>query len=231
MTVRLGIEYVRSIGTDLSKRIAAGRPYESMEDLVRRCGLTQPQVEALATAGAFECFGLDRRSALWAAGAVSQSRPGRLAGIVTGVTAPTLPGMSEVEEAAADLWATGITPTTSPVEFVRPRLDELGVVTASGLAGVEAGARVLVAGVVTHRQRPATAGGTTFLNLEDETGLVNVICSKGVWARYRSDARSAPALLIRGKLERADGVMNVIAERIQALPLSVSGTHKSRDFR
>ena len=67
--------------------------------------------------------------------------------------------------------------------------DELGVLTASALRTAEAGRRVLVGGVVTHWQRPATAGGTTFLNLEDETGMVNVICSRGVWTHYRRVAR------------------------------------------
>jgi error-prone DNA polymerase len=114
-------------------------------------------------------------------------------------------------------------------QFARPRLDALGVTTAAGLATAEPGSRVLVAGVVTHRQRPATAQGTTFLNLEDETGLVNVICSKGVWARHRRVARSSPALLIRGRLERAEGVITVVAERMEALPLATST--RSRDFR
>ena len=84
-------------------------------------------------------------------------------------------------------------------------------------------------GVVTHRQRPATAQGTTFLNLEDETGLVNVVCSRGLWTRYRRVARSAAALLVRGRLERADGVVNVVADRLDRLPLSV--VTRSRDFR
>jgi error-prone DNA polymerase len=94
---------------------------------------------------------------------------------------------------------------------------------------VDNGSRVLVGGVVTHRQRPATASGITFLNLEDETGLVNVICSKTVWARHRRVARESPALVIRGMLERVDGVTNVVAERIDKLELSVRST--SRDFR
>ena len=73
--------------------------------------------------------------------------------------------------------------------------------------------------MVTHRQRPATASGTTFINLEDETGLVNVICSKGCWTRYRVVARSSPALLIRGHLEASEGVVNVIADKIEPLPI------------
>jgi error-prone DNA polymerase len=84
---------------------------------------------------------------------------------------------------------------------------------------------------VTHRQRPATAKGTIFVNLEDETGILNVICSAGVWANYRRVARSSPALLIRGRLERAEGVTNLIAERIESLSLSTPSTTKSRDFR
>ncbi len=68
-----------------------------------------------------------------------------------------------------------------------------------------------------------------FVNLEDETGLVNVVVSKGCWARHRRIARSAPALLVRGRLERAEGVINVIAEKLEPLPLSAPT--KSRDFR
>ena len=86
-----------------------------------------------------------------------------------------------------------------------------------------------MAGIVTHRQRPATAQGTTFLNLEDETGLVNVICSREVWAHHRRVARSAGALVVRGRLERVDGVVNIVADRIEALTLS--GRTASRDFR
>jgi error-prone DNA polymerase len=228
--VRLGIEYVRHIGEDLAKRIAEGRPYKSMEDVSRRCGLTQPQVEALATAGAFGCFDVERRSALWSAGAVVQARPDRLPGIVTGEVAPTLPGMTPVEENRADLWATSLSATSYPTEFIRAELDGLGVVPSAGLPGVEADSRVLVAGVVTHRQRPATAGGTIFLNLEDETGLINVIVGYGVWLRYRRVARSAPALLIRGQLEKVEGVIIVVADRITALDLQAT-TIKSRDFR
>jgi error-prone DNA polymerase len=115
------------------------------------------------------------------------------------------------------------------VQFARERLDELGAVPAEGLAVVPSGTRVLVGGVVTHRQRPATASGTTFLNLEDETGLINVICSKGVWTRYRRVGRSAAALLVRGRLERAEGVVNVIADQLRPLPLAAPT--RSRDFR
>ncbi|HEV3399355.1 MAG TPA: error-prone DNA polymerase, partial [Actinomycetes bacterium] len=227
--VRLGLGYVRSLGEDLAERVAEGRPYASMAELVRRTGVGEGQVEALATAGAFGSLGLERRAALWAAGAVAQARADRLPGTVVGAEAPRLPGMSPVELGAADLWATGLSGDSHPVQFARQRLDELGAVAAEGLAVVPPGTRVLVGGVVTHRQRPATAGGTTFLNIEDETGLINVICSKGVWARYRRVGRSAAALLVRGRLERAEGVINVIADQLRPLPLAAST--RSRDFR
>ena len=227
--VRLGLGYVRSLGEEVAERVAEGRPYASMADLVRRTGVGEGQVEALATAGAFGSLGLERRGALWAAGAVAQARADRLPGTAVGAEAPRLPGMSPVELGAADLWATGLSGDSHPVQFARERLDSLGAVAADGLAAVPPGARVLVGGVVTHRQRPATAGGTTFLNLEDETGLINVICSRGVWTRYRRVARSAAALLVRGRLERAEGVVNVIADQIRPLPLAAST--RSRDFR
>jgi error-prone DNA polymerase len=232
--VRLGLSAVRGIGDELAAELAAGRPYAGPEDLARRVALSLPQLEALATSGAFGCFGMTRREALWAAGAVAQmgtDRHGaqRLPGIVTGVDAPPLPAMAGDETARADLWATGVSPEGHPTRFVRAHLASLGVVTATGLAAVEPGTRVLVGGVVTHRQRPATAGGTLFVNLEDETGLINVVVSKGCWAAHRKVARSAPAMLVRGRLERSEGVTNVIADRLEPLPLSAPT--KSRDFR
>jgi error-prone DNA polymerase len=230
VAVRIGLSSVRSLGDDLAKEVAAGRPYADLEDLVRRVpSLSLAHLEAMATAGAFGCFGLDRREALWAVGAVAQSRPGRLQGVVTGADAPTLPGMSEQEVAIADLWATGMAPDGHPTKFLRERLTALGAVPASALLAGQDGSRVVVGGVVTHRQRPATAQGTTFINLEDETGLINVVCSKGCWARYRRIARGAPALLVRGRLEKAEGVANVVAERLELLP--VAGDVRSRDFR
>ncbi len=233
VAVRLGIGSVRGIGEELAKEIEAGRPYTSTEDLVRRVpALNLGQLEAMATGGLFgECFGLERREALWAVGAVAQSRPDRLAGVVTGATAPRLPGMSPVEEAVADLWATGMAPDGHPTSFLRPQLDKAGVVTSQGLWDVTPGERVTVAGVVTHRQRPMTAQGTTFLNLEDETGLINVVVSKGCWARFRRVAREAPAMTIRGRLERAEGVINLVAEHLEPLTLPGSTIHASRDFR
>jgi error-prone DNA polymerase len=230
LAVRLGLGYVRTLGDELAETIAAGRPYADLEDLVRRVPAVRLlHLEALATAGAFACFGLERREALWAVGAVAQSRPGRLAGVVTGAEPPTLPGLSEQEEAVADLWATGVSPDGHPTRFHRHRLDRLGVVPADQLLACDDGVRIAVAGVVTHRQRPATAQGTTFINLEDETGLINIVCSRGCWARYRRVARGAAALLVRGRLEKAEGVANVVAERIELLP--IGRTLPSRDFR
>ncbi|WP_420497437.1 OB-fold nucleic acid binding domain-containing protein [Parafrankia sp. FMc2] len=235
--VRLGLAGVRRLGDAPAGRIVAERdahgPYQDISDLVRRVGLRAEQIEALATAGAFNGFGLARREALWAAGAVTQTRPDRLEGMVFGAdvsaVAALLPGMNEAETVVADLWATGTTPGCYPTEIVRDLLDELGVVVARRLRDLESGRRVLVAGVVTHRQCPSTAGGTTFMSLEDETGLANVICSRGVWARYRSTARSAAALIVRGRLESAQGVVNAIAASLRVLPLAVGA--RSRDFR
>ena len=230
LAVRLGIGSIRGLGTELAAAVEAARPFVDVEDLVRRVPeIELRHLEALATAGAFGCFGLSRREALWSVGAVAQSRADRLAGLATGTVAPSLPGMERVDEAVADLWATGVAPEGHPTLFVRSRLDELGVTTSAGLWSHPPGTRVVVGGVVTHRQRPMTAQGVTFLNLEDETGLINVVVSKGCWARYRRVAREASALVVRGRLERSEGVINIVAESLEPMP--VPAANASRDFR
>ncbi len=240
LAVRLGLRYVRNLGDTQLERIETEReraPFVDMEDFTRRTGASTPVLEALATGGAFmECFGVGRREALWAAGALRDARPDRLPGLVQGLEAPCLPGMSEAEELAADLWALGLSPGRHPTELVRDCLDELGIVTAEVLRGVPHGRLVEVAGVVTHRQRPETAAGVTFLNLEDETGLVNVICVQGVWQRYRKIVRSKNLLVIKGVVERQGQVINLMAGVIRPLS-AVVGTATplpvtpSRDFR
>ncbi len=233
LEVRLGLAAVRHIGAELAQRIVderdAGGPYATLLDLTGRIQLSVPQTESLATAGALGGFGVSRRAALWAAGAAAAERPDRLPGVGSASHVPALPGMSDVELAAADVWATGVSPDSYPTQFLRADLEALGVTPADRLMSVPDGSRVLIAGAVTHRQRPATARGVTFVNLEDETGMVNVLCTPGVWTRYRRLAQTAPALLIRGQVQNASGAVTVVAERIGRLAMTVES--RSRDFR
>jgi error-prone DNA polymerase len=233
LEVRLGLGSVRHIGEELAEKIVEERkingPFASLLDLTGRIQLSVPQTEALATAGALGCFGINRREGLWAAGAAATQRPDRLPGVGSSSHIPTLPGMTELELAAADVWATGISPDSYPTQFLREDLDAIDVVPAAQLLSVPDGTRVLVAGAVTHRQRPATAQGVTFINLEDETGMVNVLCSPGVWARHRRLAQTAPALLIRGQVQNATGAVTVVADRLAKLTMAVGS--RSRDFR
>ena len=231
--VRLGLGAVRHIGDDFAEQLVEERktngPFTSLLDLTSRVQLSVPQTEALATAGALGCFGMSRREGLWAAGAAATQRPDRLPGVGSSSRIPALPGMSELELAAADVWATGISPDSYPTQFLREDLDAMGVVPAEKLLSVPDGDRVLIAGAVTHRQRPGTAQGVTFLNLEDETGMVNVLCTPGVWTRHRKLANTARALLIRGQVQNASGAVTVVAERLGSISLAVGS--KSRDFR
>jgi error-prone DNA polymerase len=256
--LRLGLEQVRGISRETAEAIATERdaagPYASASDLARRVQLTAAQLDALATAGALDSLQARapgatgetggagatggageaaphavRRAALWGAGAAAKESPATVPGVVVGTTAPVLPGMTDAELAAAGAWATGITVDDFPTEHVRPALTAEGVLTSASLRQVAQGTRVEVGGVVTHRQRPGTAGGTTFLGMEDETGLLNVVVSPGLWAHQRDVLRGAPALVVRGIVENANGAVNLIADRVRPLPLPVGA--RSRDFR
>jgi error-prone DNA polymerase len=234
VAVRLGLDTVRGIGTELAEQIVADRtrggPYADMAEFGRRVSVTVPQMEALATAGVFNGFGLSRRDALWSAGAAARERAHHLPGVSVPAAAPPLPGMSLLEVTKADVWATGISPDTHPVEFLRRQLDALGALPTTAVGSKSNGTRVLVGGAVTHRQRPGTASGITFLNLEDEHGMLNIICSAGAWRRYRRIALASKAMLVRGTVQIGDGgVVSLLADRLEPLRLGVA--HTSRDFR
>jgi error-prone DNA polymerase len=232
--VRLGIGSVRGIGEQMAERIVAEReangPYRDLHDLVRRTDATAAQLEALATAGAFECLGLSRREGVWLAGAAAEDRARYLPGTTVSVQPPLFADQTSYEQLSSDLTSTGVSVDDHPMTHFRTALHDRGVLSAEQLRDHEVGRRVEVAGLVTHRQRPATASGITFLNLEDEHGLVNVVCSAGVWARYRRVARESPALIVRGILERSpEGVINVLADAFEDLRTGIE--HRSRDFR
>ena len=247
LAVRLGLAPIKGLGERSAQAIVTERrahgPYQDLADLARRVSLSRSRLESLAVSGALDSLGVERRQALWAAGVLSDehgrrrgaSRRGQgawyqptLPGTAVGAQAPTLPTMTDRERQAADLSLTGVSTQGSPLKLLRPILADDGVLSAADLADQEHGSRVRVAGVVTHRQRPHTASGMIFLNLEDETGLLNVACRAGMWRRYRSIGRRAVALIVRGTVEKGDGVVALMADRLQVLP-GVPGTG-SRDW-
>jgi error-prone DNA polymerase len=237
--VRLGLASVRGIGAEVADRIVAAReeqPFTDLVDLSRRADLESRHLEALATAGAFDSFGISRREALWQSGYVESAS--HLEGVASAPEAPRLPEMTSVETSLADLWATHITPDGHPFDHLRPQLHSCGIWRVCDLAHAEPSRRLSVAGVVTHRQSPGTAGGITFLNLEDESGMLNVVCSPGLWKRHRRVALNCAAIIVRGILERSEGVTNLVADRLVSLESfypgagrAIQSRHISRDFR
>lgn len=235
--IRLGLGSISSLGSDAAKRIVAAREadgsFRDIADLSRRAGLSVSHVEALARAGAVECLGMDRRQALWAAGVAATENDGMLPGL-TSVTAPSLPGMSEFELAAADLAGTGVTPGEYPVAALRSELEAAGVLSATQLKQAPDGSHGWIGGIVTHRQRPQTSAGVVFLGMEDETGLMNVLCTPGLWKRYRMIGTRERALAVRGIIQNNSGAVTVVADKLVPLQEMVSGkvvAGRSRDFR
>ncbi len=229
VAVRMGLRYVRNLGEAEVTRVEAARilggEFNSPEDLAFRTGLGVEALEGLAASGALESVGLGRREGMWAAGALAGIDPSRLP-LSPGVDPPELPLLTPEEEHRADLWSTGVS-VVHPMSFVRDRLE--GCLTAAQVLEESRNrSRVAVAGVITHRQRPGTARGVHFLNLEDETGLLNVVVLPEVWARHRNVVRKSPALIVHGRLEFYDGVTNVVAHDFE--PIGIQ-TVKSRDFR
>jgi error-prone DNA polymerase len=175
---------------------------------------------------------LDRRAALWKVLACGEDLP-LFAGLDDDeADAPRLPDLSAQQQVIDDYRATGLSLKAHPLSLIRADLDRLNVVPAAKLAELPDKAAVRVAGLVLVRQRPATAKGTVFMSLEDETGLMNLIIWKRTWERCRQVAKQAVALFVEGKIERAESVIHIVPSKIDDLSHALQGlASRSRDFR
>ncbi|MDO4762630.1 MAG: error-prone DNA polymerase [Corynebacterium sp.] len=225
--IRLGLDLVK--GLSHTDDIVAHAPYNTVAELARRAHLQVNHVEALAKAGALDCLGVDRRQALWQAGVAATEHDGMLEGL-SSFHAPSLPGMNAFELLVADIAATGVSHDKHPMVLLRSYLDAQGVTPANKLLEVEDAHRIWVAGIVTHRQRPATAGTVTFLGMEDETGLMNIVVSAGLWEKQKKIARTAKALMVRGIVSNANQVASINADKLVELRVGEVLSRRSRDF-
>ena len=226
--LRLGLRFVGGLRESVGRVVEqqrSTRAFSSLADLTHRCGLRDNETQALAFAGAFASFGLTRRDALWQAGSVPREplfAPRRNAsGDVPRegmATAPApLPPMNELESTLADYKSAGLTTGPHLVAHLREPLRRAGILRAADLAKVRNGRWVKIAGLVIVRQRPGTAKGMCFLTLEDESGTSNAAVRPDVFARYRAVIHTAALLMVEGPIQQVDGVIHVLARRLEEI--------------
>jgi error-prone DNA polymerase len=211
------MRFVLGLRREAAERIVAGRPVGSVAEAAQCGGLRRDEVEALAHAGAFGVFGLERREALWQAGAVERDGGSLLARVHPPSPESPLPTMTAFDETAADYAAMHLTVGPHVMAHLRERVRADGVLAARDLDAVPHGTRVRVAGHVIVRQRPGTAKGFCFLTLEDETGTANAVVTPSRYERWRVVLNTSPLLEVEGPLERVDGVTHVRATGIRRI--------------
>jgi error-prone DNA polymerase len=227
--VRIGLGYLKGVNEDEVRELVAererGGPYMDLADLASRSGMGGDGLERLAWAGACESLGVaagkaPRREELWRLGVARGSERLRantqLALPLSLPAPPELRPLDTWERIVADYASTGVTLGEHPMEVIREGAGRPLVVCAE-LDATSDGSRIAVAGMVVARQRPATARGVVFMLLEDEGGVVNVIVPPPVYERCRLAVRTAPFALVEGKLERREGVINLLAGEVERL--------------
>lgn len=239
MALRLGLRMITGLSEAAAAAIETARseggPFRSVEDFSRRTRLGQAVIARLAEADAFASLGRDRRSALWEA--LSQEKRVRAMPLFDALEAEDeppapLPELPPEQQVFEDYRTTGLSLKGHPLAFHRRALDRLRVVPAGNLAAIRPNRHVRVAGLVLLRQRPSTAKGITFVTLEDETGIANLVVRQAIWERYYEIARRSPAWIAHGKLERKDRVIHVVVNRLEDLSQCLGGLKpRSRDFR
>jgi error-prone DNA polymerase len=232
--VRLGLRHLAGLREDAARRIVEARataPFDDAEDLARRGGLEQHEMKLLAAGDALASLSGHRRQQVWEAAALKRA-PVLLRDAPVDEPFLELPAAPEGEEIVWDYASTGLTLRRHPLALLRPRLREQRLMTAAELDQTPNGRLVRACGIVTIRQQPETANGTTFLSLEDETGAVQVVCWRRVRERQRAVLLQARLLAVYGTWQREGEVRNLIAGHLVDLSHLLGRlVTSSRDFR
>jgi error-prone DNA polymerase len=232
--LRLGLRMVKGLNEEAAERVVMARaqaPIASVQDLTLRANLARRELEALADAGALRELSGNRHLTFWQVAGSEQELP--LAPVPrTPEATPLLAPPTEGQNIAADYRSQGLTLGRHPLALLREQLDESSIVTSRSLDELPNGRAVRVAGIVTARQRPQSAGGVMFITLEDETGYVNLIVWERVWSNARRTANGSRLLEVHGKLQKEAGITHVVANKLvdRTRMLGTLVTH-SRDFR
>jgi len=239
--VRLGLGYVKGAASAEMQALVAererGGPFASLGELAGRAGCRRATLEQLAWSGACDGLiaerdsqmGADRRAALWQLGLAAPAEmmdAGEGTQLALPLELPAPPRLRPLgrwQRLIADYSTSGVTVGEHAIAILRERLTVPMLATSAQLSRLPSGGQVAVAGLVIARQRPGTAKGTMFLLFEDEFGTINLIVSKAVYERHRHLARAEPLLLAKGRLERSEGVVNVIVRELAPLERFLSG--------
>ena len=222
--LRLGLRQIAGLGEEDAKRILKGRDglWPDIAAMQRGTGLGAAAIETLAAADAFGSMGLDRRGALWQAGALEKSAPLPLfeaaGGPAEGAEPPAaLPAMMPGEQVVEDYRTLRLSLRAHPLSFLRARLAKRGALAAEAIARSRDGQRASAAGLVLVRQRPGSASGVIFMTLEDETGVVNVVIWPRVLESFRRAVLGARVAMVRGRVQRTADIVHLVADRLEDL--------------
>ena len=231
--VRLGMARVAGLGEPAAQRVAAAReagPFTSVQELAERAQLVRRELATLAAAGALEGLAGHRHRAAWEVAGVEEGLP-LFDEVRINEATPLLRAPTPGENVVADYRQLGLTLGPHPVALIRDGLQVLGTCTAEDTLALAHGTRVRVAGLVLVRQRPGTASGVTFVTLEDETGVVNLVVWKRIAQRDRRALLGSRLLWAEGEVQREGDVVHVVVRRLKDESLRLGELlARSRDF-
>ncbi|MGP8096488.1 MAG: error-prone DNA polymerase [Steroidobacteraceae bacterium] len=233
--LRLGLRMVKHLSREGANRLLAARAesaFTDVGDLAERAALERRDLEALGAADTLASLAGHRHRAVWQVSGVECALPLLPAQTAAAEGIPLLRAPREGHEIIADYASTGLTLRRHPLALLRDKLEQRGVIPTQALWEQSNGRWVTAAGLVITRQRPGSAGGVTFVTLEDEVGYVNLIVWERVAAAQRAALLDSRLLEVRGQVQREGDVLHVIAQRLTNLSALLGElTVESRDFR
>ena len=237
-SIRLGMRQIKGLSKATAEKIINARQivhFKNLQALSSQADLSKAEIERLIAANACQYLSENRHQGLWQAAAIEEPKPlfdsyeNQQVDLLSDQIQMLAPAVEE--DMLADYATTGLTLGVHPIQLLRNQYPFKNCKTAEQLVHLNANTNISIAGLVTCRQRPASASGVLFLTLEDESGNINVVVWERVQTRFRQALLKSQILLVKGKMEKKHSVVHVIAGYVEDVSHHLAGLKKpSRDF-
>lgn len=220
--IRMGFRFLRSLSRNAADRLIKSRQlsdggvkeWESASQFMSDANLYRHELTILACAGAWQCFGMERRQAIWMAAAAPVAES-----LDSVEEFPHFKSETPWEAVQYDFQTTGTSLGEHASALIKRfywhyPIKQNELCSAEKMVHSADGVNVNIFGMIIVRQAPQTAKGMVFYTLEDETGFINLVFKPNIYKKYSETLENFGFVCCQGRVQKDQGAISILVGHV-----------------